>query len=170
VGPYSQAVVAGGFVFASGQVPLDPVTGRLVEGDASAQAERVLANLGAVLEAAGSSLAQVVRASVYLADIADFARVNEVYARHFARAPQPARTTIEAGRLPLGAAVEIDVIALAPARPSRRVRERTPARAEARGGAQAETARAKTARAAGSRPRGRSGPRTRGRGGSGSRR
>src|SRR5690554_181856 len=83
VGPYAQAVATGDLVFVSGQVPLDPATGRLVEGDVVAQAERVLANLAAVLEAAGSSLDRVLRTTVYLADLADFPRVNEVYARHF---------------------------------------------------------------------------------------
>jgi 2-iminobutanoate/2-iminopropanoate deaminase len=112
VGPYSQAIAAGGFVFASGQLPLDPATGRLLEGDVEAQTERVLQNLRAVLEAAGSSLERVVRATVFLADLADFPRMNAVYTRHFAREPRPARTTIQAGRLPAGAALEIDVIAL----------------------------------------------------------
>jgi 2-iminobutanoate/2-iminopropanoate deaminase len=112
VGPYSQAIAAGGFVFASGQLPLDPATGRLLEGDVEAQTERVLQNLRAVLEAAGSSLERVVRVSVFLADLADFPRMNAVYTRHFAHEPRPARTTIQAGRLPAGAALEIDVIAL----------------------------------------------------------
>jgi 2-iminobutanoate/2-iminopropanoate deaminase len=111
VGPYSQALAAGGFVFAAGQIPLDPASGRLVEGDIEEQTERVLANLGAVLEAAGSSLARVVRTTVYLADLADFPRMNEVYARHFASEPRPARTTIQAGRLPAGARIEVDAIA-----------------------------------------------------------
>ena len=111
VGPYSQAVVAGGFVFASGQIPLDPATGKLVGGEIEAQTERVLDNLRAVLEAAGSSLGQVVRASVYLVDLAMFPRVNAVYARYFVSDPKPARSTVQVAALPLGAQVEIDVIA-----------------------------------------------------------
>ena len=111
VGPYSQAVVAGDFVFASGQIPLDPATGKLVSGEIEAQTERVLDNLRAVLEAAGSSLDQVVRASVYLVDLALFPRVNAVYARYFGSDPKPARSTVQVAALPLGAQVEIDVIA-----------------------------------------------------------
>lgn len=114
VGPYSQAIVAGGFVFASGQIPLDPASGKLVEGDIEAQAARVLDNLSKVLEAAGSSLDHVVRASVYLADLADFPRVNAVYARYFTADPKPARTTVQVAALPLGAQVEIDAIATLP--------------------------------------------------------
>lgn len=111
VGPYSQAVVAGGLVFAAGQLGLDPASGKLVPGGVEAQAERVLANLRAVLEAAGASLARVVRTTVYLVDLADFPRVNEVYARHFGSDPKPARVTIQAAALPLGARVEIDAVA-----------------------------------------------------------
>lgn len=111
VGPYSQAVIHGNLVFVSGQIPLDPKTQRLVEGPIEVQAERVLANLGAVLEAAGSSLDRVVRTTVYLTDLELFPRVNEVYARHFRADPKPARSTIQAARLPLGVAVEIDAIA-----------------------------------------------------------
>jgi 2-iminobutanoate/2-iminopropanoate deaminase len=114
VGPYSQAIVAGGFVFASGQIPLDPASGKLVEGDIEAQTARVLDNLSKVLEAAGSSLDHVVRASVYLADLADFPRVNAVYARYFTADPKPARTTVQVAALPLGAQVEIDAIATLP--------------------------------------------------------
>lgn len=114
VGPYSQAVVAGRLVFASGQIPLDPQTGALVPGEIEAQVERVLANLRAVLEAAGSSLDRVVRTTVYLADLSLFPRMNAVYARHFAGHPFPARSTIQAARLPLGAQVEIDAIATVP--------------------------------------------------------
>jgi reactive intermediate/imine deaminase len=111
VGPYSQAVVAGGFVFASGQIPLDPATGKLVDGEIEAQTERVLDSLRAVLEAAGSSLGQVVRVSVYLVDLALFPRVNAVYARYFRSDPKPARSTVQVAALPLGAQVEIDVVA-----------------------------------------------------------
>jgi 2-iminobutanoate/2-iminopropanoate deaminase len=114
VGPYSQAIVAGGFVFASGQIPLDPVSGKLVEGEIEAQTARVLDNLSRVLEAAGASLDHVVRTSVYLADLADFPRVNAVYARYFTADPKPARTTVQVAALPLGAQVEIDAIATLP--------------------------------------------------------
>ena len=112
VGPYSQAVVHDGLLYCSGQIPLDPATGKMIEGDIEAQTRQVFANLRAVLEAAGSSLDRVVRASVYLADLSLFPRVNAVYAEHFRAAPQPARSTIQAAALPLGAQVEIDVIAL----------------------------------------------------------
>ena len=112
VGPYSQAVIHGGVLYCSGQIPLDPVTGKMIEGDIEAQTRQVFANLRAVLEAAGSSLDRVLRASVYLADLSLFPRVNAVYAEHFHAAPQPARSTIQAAALPLGAQVEIDVIAL----------------------------------------------------------
>lgn len=111
VGPYSQAIAAGGFVFCAGQIPLDPATGKLVEGPIDVQAERVLANVKAVLEAAGSSLARVVKATVFLADLDDFGGMNAVYSRHFTNDPKPARTTIQAARLPAGARVEIEVIA-----------------------------------------------------------
>jgi 2-iminobutanoate/2-iminopropanoate deaminase len=110
IGPYSQAIRAGGFLFVSGQIPLDPATGTLVEGDIAAQTHRVFANLRAILEAAGSSLDQVVRATVYLADMNDFAIVNEVYGGYFST-PAPARATVQAARLPKDARVEIDVIA-----------------------------------------------------------
>lgn len=112
VGPYSQAVAHGKWVFVSGQIPLDPATGRLVAGDVRAQTSRVIDNLRAVLEAAGSSLDRVVRTTVYLADLADFPHMNEIYAQAFTSTPQPARTTIQAGALPLGAALEIDAIAV----------------------------------------------------------
>src|SRR5690349_12196376 len=111
IGPYSQAVVSGGFAFLSGQIPLDPATGQMLEGDISAQTERVLENLKAVLEACGSSLSRVVKTTVYLKDMGEFARMNEVYARFFAE-NAPARATVEAARLPRGASVEIDCIAL----------------------------------------------------------
>lgn len=111
MGPYSQAVVAGNLVFVSGQIPLHPRTGRLVTGEIEVQVEQVLANLGGVLEAAGSSLARVVRTTIYLVDLSLFPRVNAVYARHFAKPPAPARSTIQVAALPLGAPVEIDAIA-----------------------------------------------------------
>lgn len=111
VGPYSQAVVHGDLLFASGQIPLDPATGEMVAGEVEAQTERIFANLRAVLEAAGTSLDRVLRATVYLTDLSLFPRVNVVYERHFANDPKPARTTIGAAALPLGAQVEIDVIA-----------------------------------------------------------
>jgi len=110
VGPYSQAVAHGGLLFASGQIPLDPATGRLVEGDVEAQTRRVLANLRAVLEAGGASLAQVVRTTIYLVDLSVFARVNAVYAEHFPE-NRPTRTTVQVNRLPGPIAVELKVIA-----------------------------------------------------------
>ena len=110
IGPYSQAIKAGGFVFVSGQIPLDPATGRMVDGDIAAQTHRVFTNLREILTAAGSSLDSVVRSTVYLADMGDFAAMNEVYGSYFT-APAPARSTIQAGRLPKDARVEIDVIA-----------------------------------------------------------
>ena len=113
VGPYSQAVVHGELVFASGQIPLDPASGKLIAGEIEAQAERVLENLRAVLEAAGSSLGQVLRTTVYVTDLSLFARMNAVYARYFDHAPAPARATVQAAALPLGAQIEIDAIALA---------------------------------------------------------
>ena len=99
-------------MFASGQIPLDPRTGALVAGDIEAQTERVIANLAAVLEAAGSSLAQVVKTTVYVTDLALFARINAVYARHFRAELPPARATVQVAALPLGAQVEIDAIAV----------------------------------------------------------
>ena len=111
VGPYSQAVELDGWIFASGQIPLDPATGRLVEGDVEAQARRVLANLRAVLEAAGAGFGDVVRTTIYLTDLASFARVNAIYAEHFDREPAPARATVQVAALPLGAEIEIDCIA-----------------------------------------------------------
>lgn len=112
IGPYSQAVVAGGFVFASGQIPLDPQTGEFVAGGVAEQTEQVLINLIAVLEAAGSSLDQVVKTTVFLADMKDFAAMNEVYGRYFSAEP-PARATVEAARLPRDARVEIEAVAIA---------------------------------------------------------
>jgi 2-iminobutanoate/2-iminopropanoate deaminase len=111
VGPYSQAVAHAGLVFASGQIPLDPRTGKLVPGEIEAQTERVIANLAAVLEAAGSSLARVVKTTVYVTDLALFARINAVYARRFTGRVPPARATVQVAALPLGAAIEIDAIA-----------------------------------------------------------
>ena len=113
IGPYSQAVVAGGLVHCSGQIALDPATGALVEGGVEAQAERVLANLGAVLAAAGSDLSRAVKCTVYLVRMADFAAVNAVYARHFPGDAPPARATVAVAELPKGALVEIDCVALA---------------------------------------------------------
>jgi 2-iminobutanoate/2-iminopropanoate deaminase len=111
VGPYSQAIVHAGLVFVSGQIPLDPATGKLVEGEIEAQTERVLESLAAVLAAAGSGLDRVLRTTVYVTDLSLFARVNAVYARFFAADPAPARATVQVAALPLGAAVEIDAIA-----------------------------------------------------------
>jgi 2-iminobutanoate/2-iminopropanoate deaminase len=111
VGPYSQAVAYGGLLFVSGQIPLDPGSQKLVAGEIEAQTERVLENLAAVLAAGGSSLAGVLRTTVYLADLALFPRMNAVYARFFDQAPRPARATIQAAALPLGALIEIDAIA-----------------------------------------------------------
>ena len=110
VGPYSQAIVSGGLVFCSGQIPLDPKTGAMVEGDIAVEAARVMENLKAVLEAAGSSLDKVVKTTIFLTDLGDFARVNEVYGAFFQTAP-PARSTIQVGALPKGARVEIECIA-----------------------------------------------------------
>jgi 2-iminobutanoate/2-iminopropanoate deaminase len=111
IGPYSQAIRANGFVFLSGQIPLDPNTQQIVEGDAAVQTERVLENLKAVVEAAGSSLQRVVKTTVFLADMNDFAAMNEVYARYFVT-HRPARSTVEVARLPKNVRVEIDLIAL----------------------------------------------------------
>jgi|SRR5215213_1335933 len=111
IGPYSQAIRASGLIFASGQIPLDPATGQLVEGGIREQTERVFDNLRAVLESAGSSLDRVVKTTVFLADLGDFNEMNEAYGRYFQDAP-PARSTVEVARLPRDARVEIDVIAL----------------------------------------------------------
>ena len=110
IGPYSQAVRAGQLLFVSGQVPLDPATGQIVAGDIAAQTRRVFDNLGAVLNAGGRSFADVVRTTVFLADMNDFAAVNEVYGSYFSE-PYPARATVQVARLPKDARVEIDVIA-----------------------------------------------------------
>lgn len=113
IGPYSQAVSAGGFLFLSGQIPLDPVTGAIVSGGIDAEAQRVLDNLDAVLGAAGASFADVVRTTIYLVDLSHFAAVNEIYGRRFA-APFPARSTVQVAALPRGAKIEIDAIAVLP--------------------------------------------------------
>ena len=110
VGPYSAALRSGQLLFVSGQVPLDPATGRMVEGDIAVHARRVLENVGSLLEAAGLSFAHVVRTTVFLADMNDFQAMNEVYATFF-REPYPARSTVQAARLPRDARVEIDVMA-----------------------------------------------------------
>ena len=116
VGPYSQGVVHAGLVFVSGQIPLDPDTGELVEGGIEAQTRRVFANLRAVLEAGGSSLDDALRIGIYLVDLADFPRVNALYAELFSREPRPARTTLGVASLPKGARIEVDAIAAPSAR------------------------------------------------------
>jgi len=110
IGPYSQAVRAGGFLFCSGQIPLDPSTGMLVDGGIEAQADRVLKNLDAVLNAGGATLRSVVKTTVYLVDLGDFPAMNVVYGRFFPEDP-PARATVQVVKLPAGARVEIDAIA-----------------------------------------------------------
>jgi 2-iminobutanoate/2-iminopropanoate deaminase len=112
IGPYSQAIRANGFVFVSGQVAIDPATQQVINGDIAAQADRVLKNLSAILKAAGTGLEKVVRSTVFLKDMGDFAAMNEVYGRYFTAAP-PARSTVQAARLPKDVLIEIDVIALA---------------------------------------------------------
>jgi 2-iminobutanoate/2-iminopropanoate deaminase len=112
IGPYSQAIKANGMVFLSGQIPLDPATQQLVAGDVAVQTERVLQNITGILRAAGSSIAQVVKTTVFLKNMNDFAAMNEVYGRHFTDEP-PARSTVEVARLPKDVLVEIDVVALA---------------------------------------------------------
>ncbi|MBI4669362.1 MAG: RidA family protein [Elusimicrobia bacterium] len=111
IGPYSQAVIAGGMVFVSGQIPIDPGTGALVEGGVRAQTEIVIKNLGAVLKAAGLDLPHVVKTTVYMKNLSEFQAMNEVYGKYF-REPYPARATIEVSNLPKGALVEIEVIAI----------------------------------------------------------
>jgi 2-iminobutanoate/2-iminopropanoate deaminase len=111
IGPYSQAMAAGELVFTAGQIALDPATMQVVAGDVAAQTERVLANLGAILEAAGSSLQRVLKTTVYLQSMNDFAAMNEVYSRHFGD-HKPARSTVEVARLPKDVLVEIDAVAL----------------------------------------------------------
>ncbi|MFZ0286342.1 MAG: RidA family protein [Terriglobales bacterium] len=112
IGPYSQAIRANGFVFVSGQVAIDPATQQVIGGDAAAQTERVFKNLSAILKAAGTGLEKVVRSTVFLKNMGDFAAMNEVYGRYISSAP-PARSTVEVARLPKDVLVEIDVIALA---------------------------------------------------------
>jgi 2-iminobutanoate/2-iminopropanoate deaminase len=112
IGPYSQAIKANGFVFVSGQIAIDPATQQVVAGDVAAHTDRVLRNLSAILEAAGSDLGKVVRSSVFLKNMNDFAGMNQVYGKYFSSTP-PARSTVEVARLPKDVLVEIDVIALA---------------------------------------------------------
>lgn len=112
IGPYSQAVVAQGFVYVAGQVALDPKTGQLVPGDVRVQTKRVMENLKAILEAAGSSMEKVVKTTVFLRDLNDFGAMNEIYGQYFQENP-PARSTVQVARLPREAAVEIEVVALA---------------------------------------------------------
>jgi len=111
IGPYSQAVIANGFVFTAGQVPFDPTTMQLVEGDIAAQTEQVMRNLSAILRQAGADLSTVVKTTVFLKDMNDFAAMNEVYARHFGE-HKPARSTVQVARLPRDAGVEIEVVAV----------------------------------------------------------
>ena len=113
IGPYSQGIAVDGFVFCSGQIGLDPATGELVPGGVEAQAERALRNLAAVLDAAGAAMADIVKTTLFLADMADFATVNAVYARHMPD-PPPARSTFAVGALPKGALIEIEAIARRP--------------------------------------------------------
>jgi 2-iminobutanoate/2-iminopropanoate deaminase len=112
IGPYSQAIRAQGLIFTSGQVAIDPATQQVIAGDISAQTDRVLKNLAAVLQASGTSLEKVLRCTVFLKNMGDFAAMNEVYGRYFKNAP-PARSTVEVARLPKDTLIEIDVIALA---------------------------------------------------------
>ena len=112
IGPYSQAIRAQGLIFTSGQIAIDPATAQIVAGDVSAQTDRVLKNLAAILQTSGSSLEKVLRCTVFLKNMGDFAAMNEVYGRYFKQAP-PARSTVEVARLPKDVLVEIDVIALA---------------------------------------------------------
>lgn len=114
IGPYSQAIVAGGFLYTAGQIALDAESGQVIPGDVVAQAERVLANLAAILDAGGCSWKDVVKTTVYLQDMADFPRVNEVYAKALGSA-RPARSTVQVSALPRGVLVEIDAVALIPA-------------------------------------------------------
>ncbi len=112
VGPYSQGIIANGMIFTAGQVAIDPAVGKLIEGGIQTQTRQVLDNLSAVLKAGGSSLDKVVKTTVFLQDLGDFAAMNEVYSAYFTSTPRPARSTVQVARLPLGALVEIEVIAL----------------------------------------------------------
>jgi len=110
IGPYSQAIKSGGFVFTSGQIAIDPVTGNVIEGDVAAQTDRVMKNLAAVLTAAGSGMHRVLKTTVFLKSMGDFGTMNEVYGRHFGN-HRPARSTVEVARLPKDVLVEIDLVA-----------------------------------------------------------
>lgn len=110
IGPYSQAIKCGNLVYTAGQIPLDPATGKLVEGDIAAQTERVMRNLAAILDAAGSSLGRVIKTTCFLANLDDFATFNEVYGKHFGD-NRPARSTVQVSRLPAGASVEVECVA-----------------------------------------------------------
>ncbi len=114
IGPYSQAIKAAGLVFASGQIPIDPATGEVISGDITAQTERVMQNITALLDAAGTSFSKIVKSTVFLKNMADFAAMNQVYAKHVAAsgAVPPARSTIEVARLPKDVLVEIEIVAL----------------------------------------------------------
>ena len=112
IGPYSQAIRAQGLIFTSGQIAIDPATAQIIAGDVSAQTDRVLKNLAAILQASGSSLEKVLRCTVFLKNMGDFAAMNEIYGRYFSQSP-PARSTVEVARLPKDVLIEIDVIALA---------------------------------------------------------
>ncbi len=111
IGPYSQAIVLGDLVFCSGQIPLDPATGAMIDGDVAAQTERVMQNLQAVLAAAGSGFAKVVKTTIFLTDLGDFAVVNEIYGRYVGADAPPARATVQVAALPRGARVEVEAIA-----------------------------------------------------------
>ncbi len=112
IGPYSQAIEQGNMVFLSGQIPLDPATAKIVDGGVAEQTEQVLANMEQVLKAAGLTFANVVKTTIFLADMADFATVNELYAKAFTTDPKPARSTVQVAALPLGVRVEIESIAI----------------------------------------------------------
>lgn len=112
IGPYSQAIEANGFIFVSGQIPINPETGELIKGPIEKQTEQVLKNISAILEKAGSSLDKVVKATVYLSDLKDYAKMNEIYSKYFS-SPYPARAAIQVARLPKDVGIEIEVIAIA---------------------------------------------------------
>jgi 2-iminobutanoate/2-iminopropanoate deaminase len=118
IGPYAQAIAAGDYLFASGQIAIDPATGQLIDGGAEAQTRQVMANVAAVLAAAGVAFGDVVKTTIFLTDMADFAAVNAIYGESFAGGPVPARSTVAVAALPRGAAVEIEVVALRPSRAS----------------------------------------------------